>query len=166
MQWMRAAIAVLLLVPVTGIAVLGGLTFTELGEIEARRKTLRDALSDARDASTQVVKASHLDRTLGIAGEVDRMLKGTAPPDPAALKAAWDDIRASKPMRSRDAAQFLGVSECELVASEVGVGATRRLSAVRWGVARQIVWAWVMTIPAAFAIGAGVYTLLSLSGAR
>jgi hypothetical protein len=29
---------------------------------------------------------------------------------------------------------------------------------VRWGVARQIVWAWVMTIPAAFAIGAGVYT--------
>ena len=36
----------------------------------------------------------------------------------------------------------------------VGVGATRRLSAVRWGVAGQIVWAWVLTIPAAFAIGA------------
>jgi methyl-accepting chemotaxis protein len=90
LQWMRAAIAILLLVPMTGIAVLGGLTFTELGEIEARRKTLRDALSDARDASTQVVKATHLDRTLGIAGEVDRMLKGTAPPDPAALKAIPD----------------------------------------------------------------------------
>ena len=29
----------------------------------------------------------------------------------------------------------------------VGVGATRRLSAVRWGVAGQIVWAWVLTIP-------------------
>ena len=29
----------------------------------------------------------------------------------------------------------------------VGVGATRRLSAVRWGVARRIVWAWVLTIP-------------------
>jgi len=53
-----------------------------------------------------------------------------------------------------------------ITGSIVGVGATRRLSAVRWGVARQIVWAWVMTIPAAFAIGAGVYTLLSLSGAR
>ena len=36
----------------------------------------------------------------------------------------------------------------------VGVGATRRLSAVRWGVARQIVWAWVLTIPASGAIGA------------
>ena len=36
----------------------------------------------------------------------------------------------------------------------VGVGATRRLSAVRWGVAGQIVWAWVLTIPMAFAIGA------------
>src|SRR6266498_841924 len=29
----------------------------------------------------------------------------------------------------------------------IGVGATRRLSAVRWGVARRVVWAWVMTIP-------------------
>src|SRR6202011_36535 len=42
----------------------------------------------------------------------------------------------------------------------VGVGATRRLSAVRWGVAGQIVWAWVLTIPAAFAISAGTFTLL------
>ena len=29
----------------------------------------------------------------------------------------------------------------------VGVGATRRLSAVRWGIAGQIVWAWILTIP-------------------
>ncbi|MFN2504129.1 MAG: anion permease [Acidimicrobiales bacterium] len=34
----------------------------------------------------------------------------------------------------------------------VGVGATRRLSAVRWGVAGQVVWAWVLTIPGAFTI--------------
>jgi PiT family inorganic phosphate transporter len=48
----------------------------------------------------------------------------------------------------------------------VGVGATRRLSAVRWGVAGQIVWAWVLTIPAAFGIAALTYTLLRLSGAQ
>ena len=48
----------------------------------------------------------------------------------------------------------------------VGVGATRRLSAVRWGVAGQIVWAWVLTIPAAFAIGGGTYLLLRLAGAN
>jgi len=48
----------------------------------------------------------------------------------------------------------------------VGVGATRRLSAVRWGVAGQIVWAWLMTIPAAAAIGASLYFLISLSGVR
>ncbi len=36
----------------------------------------------------------------------------------------------------------------------VGVGATRRLSAVKWGVAGRIVWAWVLTIPAAAAIAA------------
>jgi inorganic phosphate transporter, PiT family len=43
----------------------------------------------------------------------------------------------------------------------VGVGATRRLSAVRWGVARQIVWAWVLTIPASAAIGALSYYAIS-----
>jgi inorganic phosphate transporter, PiT family len=48
----------------------------------------------------------------------------------------------------------------------VGVGATRRLSAVRWGVAGQIVWAWVLTIPAAFLIAAGAYTLLRTGGLR
>ena len=53
-----------------------------------------------------------------------------------------------------------------ITGSIVGVGATRRLSAVRWGVAGQIVWAWVLTIPAAFAIGAGTYTLLRLFGAN
>lgn len=44
----------------------------------------------------------------------------------------------------------------------MGVGATRRLSAVRWGVARRIVWAWVLTIPAAALVAAAAYTLLQL----
>src|SRR6476469_8819277 len=48
----------------------------------------------------------------------------------------------------------------------VGVGATRRVSAVRWGVAGQIVWAWVLTIPAAFLIAAGAYTVLRLAGGQ
>ena len=44
----------------------------------------------------------------------------------------------------------------------VGVGATRRLSAVRWGVAGQIVWAWILTIPASASIGALVYLISRL----
>ena len=36
----------------------------------------------------------------------------------------------------------------------VGVGASRRLSAVRWGITRRIVWAWVLTIPGAALLGA------------
>jgi inorganic phosphate transporter, PiT family len=36
----------------------------------------------------------------------------------------------------------------------VGVGATRRLSAVKWGVAGRILWAWILTIPAAGIIAA------------
>ena len=42
----------------------------------------------------------------------------------------------------------------------VGVGASKRLGAVRWGVARRIVWAWVMTIPAAAAIAALIFWIL------
>jgi PiT family inorganic phosphate transporter len=44
----------------------------------------------------------------------------------------------------------------------VGVGATRRLSAVRWGVAGQIVWAWILTIPASAVFGALVYEIAHL----
>jgi PiT family inorganic phosphate transporter len=44
----------------------------------------------------------------------------------------------------------------------VGVGSSKRLSAVRWGVAGQIVWAWVLTIPASAAIGALTYELLQV----
>jgi PiT family inorganic phosphate transporter len=46
----------------------------------------------------------------------------------------------------------------------VGVGSTRRLSAVRWGVAGQIVWAWVLTIPAAGLLGMAMEGLLGMVG--
>jgi PiT family inorganic phosphate transporter len=46
----------------------------------------------------------------------------------------------------------------------IGVGSTRRLSAVRWGIAGQIVWAWVLTIPAAAAIASVMFYLLSALG--
>ncbi len=43
----------------------------------------------------------------------------------------------------------------------VGVGGVQRLSAVRWGVARQVVWAWILTIPVAGAMGAGCFWLIA-----
>ncbi len=43
-----------------------------------------------------------------------------------------------------------------------GVGATKRLSAVRWGVTLQIVWAWLFTIPGAGLMGAAYYFLIKL----
>jgi PiT family inorganic phosphate transporter len=42
----------------------------------------------------------------------------------------------------------------------VGVGSARRMSAVHWGVTRSIVWAWVLTIPGAAAMGSCIYYLL------
>jgi inorganic phosphate transporter, PiT family len=44
----------------------------------------------------------------------------------------------------------------------VGVGASRRLTAVRWGVTRRIVWAWVLTIPGAALIGTIIFHLLKV----
>jgi len=41
-----------------------------------------------------------------------------------------------------------------ITGSIVGVGATTKLSGVRWGVATRIVWAWLFTIPASAAVAA------------
>jgi inorganic phosphate transporter, PiT family len=43
----------------------------------------------------------------------------------------------------------------------VGVGATNRISAVRWGIAGRIVWAWVFTIPASAIMAAVAYMILA-----
>ncbi|MGA9116863.1 MAG: inorganic phosphate transporter [Bacteroidota bacterium] len=54
------------------------------------------------------------------------------------------------------------VSTTHTIAGAImGVGSTRRLSAVRWGVAGKIVWAWVLTIPAAGAMGWLVSVILA-----
>jgi PiT family inorganic phosphate transporter len=44
-----------------------------------------------------------------------------------------------------------------------GVGTARRISAVRWGLAGRIVWAWILTIPLSAVIGGGCYLVLHLS---
>ncbi|MFN2531869.1 MAG: anion permease [Pyrinomonadaceae bacterium] len=49
-----------------------------------------------------------------------------------------------------------------ITGSIVGVGATRRLSAVKWGVAGRIVWAWILTIPAAGVMAAISYWIVEL----
>jgi PiT family inorganic phosphate transporter len=48
----------------------------------------------------------------------------------------------------------------------VGVGATRRLSAVRWGIAGRIVWAWILTIPMSALIGAATFWIVRLAGGK
>jgi PiT family inorganic phosphate transporter len=61
------------------------------------------------------------------------------------------------------AATFLGIpvsTTHTITGAIVGVGATTKLSAVRWGVAGRIVWAWILTIPASAVIAAGAWYLL------
>jgi PiT family inorganic phosphate transporter len=59
-------------------------------------------------------------------------------------------------------ATFLGVpvsTTHTITGAIIGVGATRRLSAVRWGVAGRIVWAWILTMPAAATMAAATYAI-------
>lgn len=44
----------------------------------------------------------------------------------------------------------------------MGVGATKRLSAVRWGVTVSLLWAWILTIPVSALLAAGIYHLVRL----
>jgi inorganic phosphate transporter, PiT family len=48
-----------------------------------------------------------------------------------------------------------------ITGSIIGVGATKRLSAVRWGVTVNLLWAWILTIPVSGLLAAGVYYLVS-----
>ncbi len=49
-----------------------------------------------------------------------------------------------------------------ITGSIIGVGATKRLSAVRWGVTINLVWAWVLTIPVSAGLAALVYFVLKM----
>lgn len=67
------------------------------------------------------------------------------------------------------AATFLGVpvsTTHTITGAIVGVGAARRVSAVRWNVASSIVWAWIFTIPAAALVSAATYYAVTLAGWR
>jgi PiT family inorganic phosphate transporter len=49
-----------------------------------------------------------------------------------------------------------------ITGSIIGVGATKRLSAVRWGVTVNLLWAWILTIPVSAVIAAGVFYIVKL----
>ncbi len=49
-----------------------------------------------------------------------------------------------------------------ITGSIIGVGATKRLSAVRWGVTVNLLWAWILTIPVSGLLAAGVYFIVHL----
>lgn len=49
-----------------------------------------------------------------------------------------------------------------ITGSIIGVGMTKRLSSVRWGIAGNIVIAWILTIPGSMAVAAGIYALVRL----
>jgi len=64
-------------------------------------------------------------------------------------------------------ATFMGIpvsTTHAITGAVVGVGAARRASAVRWNVAKDIVVAWILTMPATALIGAGLFLLVRSFG--
>jgi inorganic phosphate transporter, PiT family len=61
--------------------------------------------------------------------------------------------------------QYLGIpvsTTHTITGAIIGVGATKRMSAVRWGVTINIIWAWIFTIPVSALLAAGVYWIVRL----
>jgi PiT family inorganic phosphate transporter len=61
--------------------------------------------------------------------------------------------------------QFFGIpvsTTHTITGSIIGVGLTKRVSAVRWGVTLNLVWAWILTIPVSALAGALIYGLCVL----
>jgi PiT family inorganic phosphate transporter len=57
------------------------------------------------------------------------------------------------------------VSTTHVISSSImGVGATKRLSAVRWGVARSVIWAWILTIPMSALLAFIAFSIFRLVG--
>jgi PiT family inorganic phosphate transporter len=59
--------------------------------------------------------------------------------------------------------QYLGIpvsTTHTITGAIVGVGATKRMSAVRWGVTINLIWAWILTIPVSALLAAVVYWLI------
>ena len=49
-----------------------------------------------------------------------------------------------------------------IAGSIIGVGATKRLSAVRWGITINLLWAWILTIPVSALLAAGIFLIMNL----
>ncbi len=67
-----------------------------------------------------------------------------------------------------ESATHLGIplSTTHVISTSImGVGATRRLSAVKWGIVGRIVWAWVLTLPVTALLGYWMFKMLLLLGA-
>jgi len=64
-----------------------------------------------------------------------------------------------------DAQKVMGIpvsTTHTITGSIIGVGATKRLSAVRWGVTTNLLWAWVLTIPVSATLAAITYFIVTL----
>ena len=89
----------------------------------------------------------------------------------ASASSSWSRSTGSPPRRppprscSRTAHFGMPVSTTQVISSAImGVGASQGARAVRWGVARRILVAWILTIPAAGILAALAWVVLNLSG--
>src|SRR5262249_53055613 len=93
-----------------------------------------------------------------VRGVADRADDGDAPHRPPAdRRLLRRDLGCDRAARPGDPRHPPVSTTHTITGAIIGVGSIRRLSAVRWGVARNVVWAWILTIPCTGVIAAGIY---------
>jgi inorganic phosphate transporter, PiT family len=115
-----------------------------------------------------VILAAHAAIALGTVSGGWRIIHTMGRRSPSCSRSAASRRKRRTPSRSSPATH-LGVpvsTTHTTTGAIIGVGSIKPLSAVRWGVAEQIVWAWLLTIPASVLIAALVYRAAAILLAR
>ena len=118
--------------------------------------------SDAERARIMEEARTNVEWGKQIARDLVERLQRVEIPDPLVRYRADAAESAAAGMLFFTSAQGIPVSTTHTITGGiVGVGASQRLAAVRWGVARRVVWAWVFTIPGAALMAAAAYAIIS-----
>lgn len=119
-------------------------------------------ITDIKELPTWVPFAAHLAMGLGTLAGGWRIVKtmGTRITKVTPFEGVAAETAGACTLFLADAFKAPVSTTHTITGSIIGVGATKRLSAVRWGVTVNLLWAWVLTIPVSALLAAGIYSIV------
>jgi inorganic phosphate transporter, PiT family len=121
-----------------------------------------DRIEDAKDLPFWVPFACHLAMGLGTLTGGWRIVKtmGTRITKVTPFEGVAAETAGAITLFVTEALKVPVSTTHTISGSIIGVGATKRLSAVRWGITVNLLWAWILTIPVSGLLAAGVYSIV------